>query len=59
MWAKSTESLVQRRTKALQNLETHQLSMEVINISKDDGEKEVILNQDLHVACRYEEDLWR
>ena len=59
MWAKSIASSDQRRIDALLTLEAHQLSMEAIQISKDDIEKYVILHQELHVACRYEEDFWR
>ena len=33
--------------------------MEATPISKEDLEKEVSLHQDLHAACRQEEEFWR
>ena len=59
LWAKSVAFPNQRRSKAPLTLEAHELSMEAAQISKEDLEKEVTLHQELHVACRHEEDFWR
>ena len=55
-WAKLVASPTQRKTNAMLALEEHHLSMEEAQISKEDLEREVSLHQELHAACRQEEE---
>ena len=50
---------MQTHLEAQQNLETLQSNMEETIITKELLEKEAILHQALHSACRLEEDYWR
>ena len=55
-WVESAMCPSQRRINAMLSLEAHQLNMEATQISKKYLDKEVIPHQELHAACRHEEE---
>ena len=55
-WAKLVTSPAQRKTNAMLALEVHRLNMEATQLSRKDLDKEVSLRQELHAACRQEEE---
>ena len=59
VWAKSIDSPNQRKVQAMQALDIHQTKMESKIIDKEDINKEINLQRELHVACRHEAEMWR